>query len=88
MYFGFPFKQTDSCKCNGWKSPNQLPTTPTDTSHPQASLTDPCRSCNHTLSEYHLVNVSVYSIHLKFTVSCALGSTVEVVFNKKDMTKK
>ncbi|KAK2146841.1 hypothetical protein LSH36_582g02006 [Paralvinella palmiformis] len=49
----------EGCKCNGWKTPNPLPTTPSrvDVSQP-VNLTDPCRSCNHTLNTHvsHLEN--------------------------------
>lgn len=50
----------DSCKCNGWKNPNPPPTPArVDASQPLASLTDPCRSCNHTLGAHisHLQNI-------------------------------
>ncbi|XP_064648356.1 histone acetyltransferase KAT2A-like isoform X2 [Lineus longissimus] len=42
--------KSDNCKCNGWKNPNPPPTqSRMDVSQPLASLTDPCRSCGHTL---------------------------------------
>ncbi len=45
--------QTEACKCNGWKNPNPPPTPArADVSQPLASLTDPCRSCNHTLGKF------------------------------------
>ncbi|KAK3102202.1 hypothetical protein FSP39_009584 [Pinctada imbricata] len=45
--------KTESCKCNGWKNPNPPPTpTRVDVSQPLANLSDPCRSCNHTLSAH------------------------------------
>ncbi|KAK6170523.1 hypothetical protein SNE40_018897 [Patella caerulea] len=53
--------KSESCKCNGWKNPNPPPTpSRVDVSQPLASLTDPCRSCNHTLASHasHLENVS------------------------------
>ncbi|XP_031549392.1 histone acetyltransferase KAT2A-like, partial [Actinia tenebrosa] len=46
-------KAEESCKCNGWKNPNPPPTPPRlDLSQPLASLTDPCRSCNHPLGSH------------------------------------
>ncbi|XP_061430009.1 histone acetyltransferase KAT2B isoform X1 [Lethenteron reissneri] len=55
-------KADDSCKCNGWKNPNQAPNPPTVDvqQHNVASLSDPCRSCNHVLADHvsHLENVS------------------------------
>ena len=42
-----------TCKCNGWKSPNPPPNPPRpDAPTPSASPTDPCRSCNHSLSDH------------------------------------
>lgn len=52
-------KAEDGCKCNGWKNPNPPPNPPRlDVSQPLASLTDPCRSCNHVLGTHvsHLEN--------------------------------
>ncbi|XP_064613968.1 histone acetyltransferase KAT2A-like [Liolophura sinensis] len=51
--------KSDGCKCNGWKNPNPPPNPPqVDLSQPLASLTDPCRSCGHTLGAHvsHLEN--------------------------------
>ncbi|CAH1789009.1 unnamed protein product [Owenia fusiformis] len=43
----------EACKCNGWKNPNPPPTPPRmDLSQPLATLTDPCRSCSHTLGAH------------------------------------
>lgn len=55
-------KVDESCKCNGWKNPpaptnvNTMPGM--NMALPTANLTDPCRSCSHTLSEHvsHLLN--------------------------------
>lgn len=45
--------KSDGCKCNGWKNPNPPPTPPrVDVSQPLANLTDPCRSCSHTLGAH------------------------------------
>ncbi|KAH3876567.1 histone acetyltransferase KAT2B-like [Dreissena polymorpha] len=45
--------KVESCKCNGWKNPNPPPTPPrVDVSQPLANLTDPCRSCSHTLDAH------------------------------------
>lgn len=52
-------KAEDGCKCNGWKNPNAPANPPRlDVSQPLASLTDPCRSCNHVLGTHvsHLEN--------------------------------
>ena len=56
--------QSEGCKCNGWKNPNPLPSTPNpvDLTHSLASPTDACRSCSHTLSKINTVTI-VY-IHL------------------------
>uniref|UniRef100_T1JCV1 histone acetyltransferase n=1 Tax=Strigamia maritima TaxID=126957 RepID=T1JCV1_STRMM len=54
-------KAEDGCKCNGWKNPNPPPNPPRlDVSQPLASLTDPCRSCNHVLGTHvsHLENTA------------------------------
>ncbi|KAK2570133.1 Histone acetyltransferase KAT2A [Acropora cervicornis] len=46
-------KAEDSCKCNGWKNPNPPPApAKVDLSQPLANLTDPCRSCSHTLGSH------------------------------------
>ncbi|XP_005997841.1 histone acetyltransferase KAT2B isoform X2 [Latimeria chalumnae] len=53
-------KAEESCKCNGWKSPNPPPTPPrVDLQQTVGSLTEPCRSCSHTLADHvsHLENV-------------------------------
>lgn len=60
------FIQTENCKCNGWKNPNPPPTPPrVDVSQPLANLTDPCRSCNHTLSKPDLLPTHITFIYLK-----------------------
>uniref|UniRef100_A0A8B9U897 Histone acetyltransferase n=1 Tax=Anas zonorhyncha TaxID=75864 RepID=A0A8B9U897_9AVES len=54
-------KAEESCKCNGWKNPNPPPTPPrADLQQTVVSLTEPCRSCSHTLAAHvsHLENVS------------------------------
>ncbi|XP_067868031.1 histone acetyltransferase KAT2B isoform X1 [Heterodontus francisci] len=54
-------KAEESCKCNGWKNPSP-PSTPPRVNLQQTavSLTEPCRSCGHTLADHvsHLENVS------------------------------
>uniref|UniRef100_A0A8C5PNF6 histone acetyltransferase n=1 Tax=Leptobrachium leishanense TaxID=445787 RepID=A0A8C5PNF6_9ANUR len=54
-------KADENCKCNGWKNPNP-PTTPPriDLQQTVVSLTEPCRSCSHSLASHvsHLENVS------------------------------
>uniref|UniRef100_A0A8C3LDE1 histone acetyltransferase n=1 Tax=Chrysolophus pictus TaxID=9089 RepID=A0A8C3LDE1_CHRPC len=58
---GSPSTAEESCKCNGWKNPNPPPTPPrADLQQAVVSLTEPCRSCNHTLAAHvsHLENVS------------------------------
>lgn len=49
----FFFSQADeTCKCNGWKNPNPPPTPPRmDLQQTVVSLTEPCRSCSHTLGK-------------------------------------
>ncbi|KAK7112571.1 histone acetyltransferase KAT2B-like [Littorina saxatilis] len=52
--------KTEGCTCNGWKNPNPPPNPPRmDVSQPLANLTDPCRSCAHSLGSHvsHLENV-------------------------------
>ncbi|XP_038653785.1 histone acetyltransferase KAT2B isoform X7 [Scyliorhinus canicula] len=54
-------KAEESCKCNGWKNPNPPPTPPRISLQQTAvNLTEPCRSCGHTLADHvsHLENVS------------------------------
>jgi len=51
-----------SCKCNGWKNPNPPPNPPRpDAPTPSATPSDPCRSCDHSLSDHvkHLQGQSV-----------------------------
>ncbi|XP_059812445.1 histone acetyltransferase KAT2A isoform X1 [Hemitrygon akajei] len=53
-------KVNDTCKCNGWKNPRH-PTAPRmEIQQPAVSLSEPCRSCGHTLADHvsHLDNVS------------------------------
>lgn len=52
--------QSEGCKCNGWKNPNPLPSTPNpvDSTQSLASPTDACRSCSHTLSKAHQLSLS------------------------------
>ncbi|NXU82273.1 KAT2A acetyltransferase, partial [Xiphorhynchus elegans] len=55
----------DACKCNGWKNPNP-PTAPRmDLQQPVTNLSEPCRSCSHTLADHvsHLENVSEEEIN-------------------------
>jgi histone acetyltransferase len=55
-------KADGDCKCNGWKNPNPPPNPPRpDAPNPTASPSDPCRTCNHTLSDHvtHLQHPSV-----------------------------
>lgn len=49
------FQADESCKCNGWKNP----TTPPNVNNAMgmnnaapANMTDPCRSCSHTLADH------------------------------------
>ncbi|MGH0137833.1 UNVERIFIED_CONTAM: hypothetical protein FKN15_038397 [Acipenser sinensis] len=54
-------KAEESCKCNGWKSPTPPPTPPRiDLQQTSISLSEPCRSCSHSLADHvsHLENVS------------------------------
>ncbi|XP_063156810.1 histone acetyltransferase KAT2A [Candoia aspera] len=58
-------KANDSCKCNGWKNPNP-PTAPRmDLQQTVTNLSEPCRSCGHTLADHvsHLENVSEEEIN-------------------------
>uniref|UniRef100_A0A4W3K4P2 histone acetyltransferase n=1 Tax=Callorhinchus milii TaxID=7868 RepID=A0A4W3K4P2_CALMI len=51
----------ESCKCNGWKNPCPPPTPPrVNLQQTAVSLTEPCRSCGHTLADHvsHLEHVS------------------------------
>ncbi|XP_063778270.1 histone acetyltransferase KAT2B isoform X2 [Pseudophryne corroboree] len=59
-------KADETCKCNGWKNPNPPPTPPRmDLQQTVVSLTEPCRSCSHTLASHvsHLENVSEEEIN-------------------------
>ncbi|XP_048406559.1 histone acetyltransferase KAT2B isoform X1 [Stegostoma tigrinum] len=54
-------KAEESCKCNGWKNPKPPPTPPrVSLQQTTVSLTELCRSCNHTLTDHvsNLENVS------------------------------
>ncbi|XP_075033022.1 histone acetyltransferase KAT2A isoform X2 [Mixophyes fleayi] len=53
-------KANDICKCNGWKNPNPQTAPRMDLQQPAASLSEPCRSCGHSLADHvsHLENVS------------------------------
>ncbi|XP_066443709.1 histone acetyltransferase KAT2A isoform X2 [Eleutherodactylus coqui] len=53
-------KANDVCKCNGWKNPNPQTAPRMDLQQPAASLSEPCRSCGHSLADHvsHLENVS------------------------------
>ncbi|XP_076445875.1 histone acetyltransferase KAT2A-like isoform X2 [Babylonia areolata] len=54
--------KSEGCNCNGWKNPNPPPTSSrADMSQPLANLTDPCRSCGHSLGVHvsHLENVEM-----------------------------
>ncbi|CAG2163838.1 unnamed protein product, partial [Oppiella nova] len=47
----------NTCKCNGWKNPNNNPIPPSDRHHDRhnnavSQMTDPCRSCGHHLSAH------------------------------------
>uniref|UniRef100_A0A4W3KGH5 Histone acetyltransferase n=1 Tax=Callorhinchus milii TaxID=7868 RepID=A0A4W3KGH5_CALMI len=62
MIVGFPDASAEeSCKCNGWKNPCPPPTPPrVNLQQTAVSLTEPCRSCGHTLADHvsHLEHVS------------------------------
>ncbi|KAG1653006.1 Histone acetyltransferase KAT2A [Nymphon striatum] len=47
-------KAEEECKCNGWKNPNPPPDPAQagDASQPLATLSDPCRSCQHKLGDH------------------------------------
>ncbi|XP_076105543.1 histone acetyltransferase KAT2A-like [Mytilus galloprovincialis] len=70
--------KSESCKCNGWKNPNPPPTPPrVDVSQPLASLTDPCRSCGHTLGNH----VS----HLETTAEEELNRLLRIVVDVENL---
>ncbi|KAL4226662.1 Histone acetyltransferase kat2b [Mactra antiquata] len=70
--------KTDGCKCNGWKNPNPPPTPPrVDVSQPLANLTDPCRSCSHTLDAH----VS----HLESTAEEELNRLLRIVVDVENL---
>ncbi|XP_060592593.1 histone acetyltransferase KAT2B-like, partial [Ruditapes philippinarum] len=70
--------KTEGCKCNGWKNPNPPPTPPrVDVSQPLANLTDPCRSCSHTLDAH----VS----HLESTAEEELNRLLRIVVDVENL---
>ncbi|XP_045166699.1 histone acetyltransferase KAT2B-like isoform X2 [Mercenaria mercenaria] len=70
--------KTEGCKCNGWKNPNPPPTPPrVDVSQPLANLTDPCRSCTHTLDAH----VS----HLESTAEEELNRLLRIVVDVENL---
>ncbi|WAR26077.1 KAT2A-like protein, partial [Mya arenaria] len=70
--------KTETCKCNGWKNPNPPPTPPrVDVSQPLANMTDPCRSCTHTLDAH----VS----HLEMTAEEELNRLLRIVVDVENL---
>lgn len=71
--------KSEGCKCNGWKNPNPLPSTPNpvDLTQSLASPADACRSCSHTLS----VHVS----HLETTDEEELDRLLGIVVDVENL---
>nr|XP_011432298.2 histone acetyltransferase KAT2A [Crassostrea gigas] len=83
--------KTENCKCNGWKNPNPPPTPPrVDVSQPLANLTDPCRSCNHTLSAHvsHLDNTAEEELNRLLRIVVDVENLFMCVHKEEDAETK
>ncbi|KAG8140053.1 hypothetical protein E2320_002798 [Naja naja] len=65
LFFSSSLQANDSCKCNGWKNPNPATAPRMDLQQTVTNLSEPCRSCGHTLADHvsHLENVSEEEIN-------------------------
>ncbi|XP_014772776.1 histone acetyltransferase KAT2A isoform X1 [Octopus bimaculoides] len=83
--------KTEGCNCNGWKNPNPPPTPPrVDVSQPLASLTDPCRSCSHTLGAHvsHLENVAEEELNRLLRIVVDVENLFMCVHKEEDTETK
>ncbi|XP_069141489.1 histone acetyltransferase KAT2A-like isoform X2 [Argopecten irradians] len=83
--------KSDSCKCNGWKNPNPPPTPPRmDVSQPLANLTDPCRSCSHTLGAHvsHLENTEESELNRLLRIVVDVENLFMCVHKEEDAETK
>lgn len=83
--------KTEGCNCNGWKNPNPPPTPPrVDVSQPLASLTDPCRSCSHTLGAHvsHLENVAEEELNRLLRIVVDVENLFMCVHKEEDSETK
>ncbi|XP_046359409.2 histone acetyltransferase KAT2A-like isoform X1 [Haliotis cracherodii] len=83
--------KSENCKCNGWKNPNPPPTPPrVDVSQPLASLTDPCRSCNHALGAHvsHLENTAEEELNRLLRIVVDVENLFMCVHKEEDAETK
>ncbi|KAG9476170.1 histone acetyltransferase KAT2B [Eleutherodactylus coqui] len=84
-------KADETCKCNGWKNPNPPPTPPRmDFQQTVVSLTEPCRSCSHTLASHvsHLENVSEEEINRLLGIALDVEYLFTCVHKEEDADTK
>ncbi|KAJ8301572.1 hypothetical protein KUTeg_020559 [Tegillarca granosa] len=84
-------KQSETCKCNGWKNPNPPPTPPrVDVSQPLANLNDPCRSCGHTLGAHvsHLDNTAEEELNRLLRIVVDVENLFMCVHKEEDAETK
>ncbi|KAG8572990.1 hypothetical protein GDO81_012240 [Engystomops pustulosus] len=84
-------KADETCKCNGWKNPNPPPTPPRmDFQQTAVSLTEPCRSCSHTLASHvsHLENVSEEEINRLLGIALDVEYLFTCVHKEEDADTK
>ncbi|XP_073486322.1 histone acetyltransferase KAT2B isoform X1 [Aquarana catesbeiana] len=84
-------KADETCKCNGWKNPNPPPTPPRmDLQQTVVSLTEPCRSCSHTLASHvsHLENVSEEEINRLLGIALDVEYLFTCVHKEEDADTK
>ncbi|XP_040208914.1 histone acetyltransferase KAT2B isoform X2 [Rana temporaria] len=84
-------KADETCKCNGWKNPNPPPTPPRmDLQQTVVSLTEPCRSCSHTLASHvsHLENVAEEEINRLLGIALDVEYLFTCVHKEEDADTK
>ncbi|KAK7005041.1 histone acetyltransferase KAT2B [Biomphalaria glabrata] len=83
--------KSEGCKCNGWKNPNP-PTQPgaTDPIPPVVSLTDPCKSCRHSLGAHvsHLDNTDEEELNRLLRIVVDVENLFVCVHREEDAEAK